>query len=194
MKILIVGCGGIGGYIIRNIADYVRYGQISADLEFNIADDDIVECKNVKFQNFETDDVGENKAVCLAHRYRDYAWIEAIQKRIEKESQIKGYDLIICCADNMQVRKLIFEYCHKNSIEFIDLRAEGRFIMAFQKTDLQVDLETLDTEKETGSCQREYELKKGILQNGFRIVAEIGLQMLLNFLRKQKNNKILMRI
>ena len=156
-KILIVGVGGIGSALISEIVECVKQEQISPEIEFDIADNDIVEIKNIKYQNFTADDVGENKATCLANRYKNECWIEPINKRIETEKQLEGYDLIICCADNFVVRKLIFEYCHKNNVEFIDGRAEGRMIMVFPKMKgllLERSLETLDMKNnENLSCQ-----------------------------------------
>ena len=68
--------------------------------------------------------------------------------------------------------------------------------MAFQKAEsVEMDLKTLDLKDITnGSCQKESDMDKGWIMYGNKIVAMIGIQMLLNYLRNQKNNKILMRI
>ncbi len=196
MKTLIVGCGGIGSWLINEIAEAITQGQIDFHSCFDIVDNDIIECKNVKFQNFKDKDIGKNKALQLSKRYGENALISPIQERIISEEQLKGYDLIICCADNTTTRYMIFEYCHKNNIQFIDLRARGRYIMALQKSaDLRADLDTLDLEDTiSGSCQTKEDLEQGILQMGNKIVAVIGCQMLLNFIRGIQNSKILMRI
>ena len=71
MKTLIVGCGGIGSWLINEIAEAITQGQIDFHSCFDIADNDIIECKNVKFQNFKDKDIGKNKALQLSKRYPD---------------------------------------------------------------------------------------------------------------------------
>lgn len=69
-RIVIVGAGGTGGYIIPNIArmasDLSRMGY---DLDIHIFDPDIVEEKNISRQNFSIFDIGKHKAQVLAERY-----------------------------------------------------------------------------------------------------------------------------
>ena len=113
----------------------------------------------------------------------------------DRYKDLEGYDLILSCVDNMETRKLIFEFCHKNNKDYLDFRSEGRMVMAFQKTNLKDDLETLDvTDKNSGSCQREYDTERAIIQKSYLISSAIAIQMLLNYLRGEKNYKILMRI
>jgi len=194
-KILICGCGGVGSNTIKFIADSVRQEQIDLETHFFIADNDLIEEKNLKYQNFTIDDLGENKAEVLAKRYRDEMVVNPLNKRIETEKDLEGYDLILSCVDNMETRKLIFEFCHKNNKDYLDFRSEGRMVMAFQKTNLKDDLETLDvTDKNSGSCQREYDTERAIIQKSYLISSAIAIQMLLNYLRGEKNYKILMRI
>ncbi len=194
-KVLIIGCGGIGSWLTGEIAEAVKQGQIAPTVEFHIADNDMVEIKQIKYQNFSEDDIGENKAEALSKRYSEFAVIRPLKDRIAKEKQLKGYDLIICCADNNPTRELLFRFCHKNGVEFIDLRAEGRYVMAFQKTSLKADLKTLDlADKTNGSCQKQADIERGWIQYGNRIVSVIGLQMLINYLREQDNPRVLMRI
>ena len=54
-KILIIGAGGIGSFLIP-LLDKVRLYSIE------VADPDKVELKNLTYQNFTTHDIGENKA------------------------------------------------------------------------------------------------------------------------------------
>ena len=195
MKILIIGCGGVGSWLIREITEAVRQEQIEPTIRFDIADNDMVELRQLDYQNFNTKDIGKNKAGVLANRYKDYAFIYPIKERILKREQLEGYNLIICCADNTLVREMLFRYCHQHNKDFIDLRAEGRYIMAFQKSSLNTDLATLDlADKTNGSCQDDEDIEKGWIQKGNKIVAMVGIQMLLNYLRGEKNNKILIKI
>ncbi len=195
MKTLIIGVGGIGSWLIEEIAKAVNQEQIELENEFYIADDDMVEINQITYQNFTTKEIAESKAKVLAKRFKDIALIYPITKRIMTEKQLEGYNLIICCADNTIVRELVFRYCHKNNIDFIDLRAEGRYVMAMPKGTLEGDLSTLDLEdRASGSCQKESDLRKGWIQKGNKIIAMIGIQMLLNYFRGERNSKMLLRI
>ena len=59
-------------------------------------------------------------------------------------SQIKGYDLVVCCADNLAVRRMI--YMSKQNIlggvKWLDLRAQGRNGVLISYL---VDINLLDT-------------------------------------------------
>ena len=195
MKILIIGGGGIGSWLIQEIAEAVSQEQIEPRVKFDIADNDMVELRQTDYQNFTVKDIGKNKAGILAGRYKNQAFICPIKERILNKEQLEGYDLIICCADNTIIRDLLFRYCHNSNKDFIDLRAEGRYVMAFQKNNLKIDLATLNlTDKTNGSCQKDEDTEKRWIQKGNKIVAMVGIQMLLNYLRGEKNNKILIKI
>jgi len=48
--------------------------------------------------------------------------------RVLVEKQLKGYDLVICCADNLAVRRLLYRqgYGDDAKLKWLDLRAQGR--------------------------------------------------------------------
>lgn len=193
-KVLIIGAGGIGSWLIEEIALCIEQEQINPNIQFFIADNDTAEIKQMLYQNFARKELGANKAKALASRFKKLGF-GAIPSRIEKDEQLKGYDAYILCADNNIVRKLVFEYCHKNSKEFIDLRAEGRLVFAMPKSDLQRDIGTLDLkDNASGSCQTREDLERGFIQKGNKIAAMIGAQMLLNLLRGHMSQKIVFRI
>lgn len=187
-KILIVGGGGIGSFLVRELNRLIINEQIDLEkIDIEITDMDFVELKNIKYQNFTTDDLNKNKAEVLGKKY----CINYMNEEITKEEQLKPYDFIISCVDNAKTRKLIFEYCFKENKYFIDLRCEGRAIAIFTKTDKTTKkemLDTLDLKKENStSCQLAYELEQNIIQNGNLIVAVICSQLILNKLRGEKN-------
>ncbi len=93
-KILQIGCGGVGSNLIKNICTCIEKEQVNPYTEITIADNDIVEIDQLRYQDFKINEVGKSKAVALAARFKEYG-IKAINKRIEKESQLKNYDLII---------------------------------------------------------------------------------------------------
>lgn len=187
-KILIVGGGGVGSFLAREINRLVLNEQIDLEnIEITIADMDLVELKNIKYQNFTTDDLNKKKAEVLGKKY----CLNYMNEEIIKEEQLKPFDFIISCVDNAKARKLIFEYCFKENKYFIDLRAEGRAIAIFTRTDKTTKKEMFNTldlnEENSTSCQLSYELENNIIQNGNLIVAVICSQLILNKLRGEKN-------
>jgi len=112
-KILIIGAGGIGSFLLP-LLDKVELYNIS------VADPDKVENKNLPYQNFSADDVGENKASVMGNKYRSV--MGGSQYPILTEKQMKGYDLVICCVDNLSVRRTLYN----TNIKWLDLRAQGR--------------------------------------------------------------------
>ena len=112
-KILVIGAGGIGSFLIP-LLDKVGLYHIT------VADPDKVETKNLPYQNFTTDDVGENKASVMGNRYRSI--MGGSQFPILTEKQMQGYDLVICCVDNLSVRRTLYN----TTVKWLDLRAQGR--------------------------------------------------------------------
>lgn len=195
MKTLCIGAGGIGSWLIHELIECIKQDLIPPTYSFAIADYDIVEIEQMKYQNFQLEEAGMLKTQALKMRYSEYGLMNL--PKITSVKQLKPYDLIIVCADNNQVRQMVFNYCHQHSKEFIDLRAEGRMIMAMVKsTDRQSDIDTLDLDDKTsGSCQTQSDLKRGWVQKGNKIVALCGCQMYLNLIRGENNQKkIIMKV
>ena len=186
-KVLVIGCGGIGSFFIREIYQLFENGvKGTENLELTMVDEDKVEEKNLRYQNFDIEDLGNYKAESLNKRYPFFFE----NKFIKSTDDLKEKEVIILAVDNGKVRKMVYEFCEKNNIYFIDMRSEGRAITIFTKhksNDLKTLLSTIDPEAPSTSCQLKFELKEGIIQVGNRIVANIGVQMLLNYLRNQKN-------
>jgi molybdopterin/thiamine biosynthesis adenylyltransferase len=190
MKLLQIGCGGIGSFFVEELCNCVADEQFS-NIEITIADNDMVEMKQIRYQNFKVNEVGKNKAQALAKRFEDYG-ITSIQKRILIEKQLKGYDFIMLCVDNEKTRDLVIRYCHKNNKEFIDLSCRGRGFTAIPKLPkLEDNLKLINVEDTTEySCQDTETLNKGWIDKGNKIVFVCGIQMLLNYTRGM-NNKII---
>jgi len=112
-KVLIIGAGGIGSFLIP-LLDKVKLYDIT------VADPDKVETKNLPYQNFSEEDVGENKASVMGNRYRSI--IGGSQFPILTEKQMQGYDLVVSCVDNLGLRKTMYN----TSVKWLDLRAQGR--------------------------------------------------------------------
>ena len=112
-KILVIGAGGIGSYLISYLNKLDLY-------EIQVNDDDKVETKNLTYQNFSEEDVGENKASVMGNRYRSIKG--GSQYPILTTKQMQGYDLVVCCVDNLSVRRTLYN----SNIKWLDLRAQGR--------------------------------------------------------------------
>ncbi len=193
MKILQIGCGGIGSYLIQEIVECIEQEQLRADV--TIADDDMVELKQIKYQNFKLDEIGKSKSKVLSKRFNVFG-IKALQKKITKYIQLKNYNLIILCVDNEPTRQMVIEYCHKHHKEFIDLRANGRRIFAMAKEKrIEDNIKFVDfKDLKNYSCQEKADLEKGLIQKGNKIIAMIGIQMLLNSVRGHNNKTISMLV
>jgi len=116
-NVLIIGVGGIGSYLVPMLMKTKLY-------KLTLADPDIVEDKNICYQNFNIGMVGHKKVNCcsvhsnvIRHAYP-----------ILTESKIKGYDLVVCCADNLDVRRLLYREGFQSDCrtKWLDLRAQGR--------------------------------------------------------------------
>ena len=132
VKIVIIGAGGTGGYIIPHL---YRICFASERLtRVIVCDGDLVEEKNLIRQNFISYDVGENKAKVLAERYAAAFGIEAeyVPSFIESEEQllkliepdaVKNYSninsrvILIGAVDNNRSRQI----CHNAFMQSRDL-------------------------------------------------------------------------
>ena len=111
-KVLIIGAGGIGSFLIP-LLDKVKMYDIT------VADPDKVETKNLTYQNFNEDDVNYYKVEALANA--------GIKMKFSKfpiltAKQMQGYDLVVCCVDNLSVRRTLYN----SNVKWLDLRAQGR--------------------------------------------------------------------
>lgn len=175
MKLLIMGCGGIGSWLCHFLAYGIRNSTVS--LEITLADGDTVEAKNLLYSHFDAMDVGKNKATAIASRCA----FKVLPKYIESPKELAGYDLVIVATDDGKTRKLVYD----SGIDYIDLRAKGRSYAVFAKgaKTRKEMLKTLDLERERESCQFEDRFASGTIDYGNIIAASIGYQMLLNHFR-----------
>jgi molybdopterin/thiamine biosynthesis adenylyltransferase len=120
-KILIIGVGGIGSYLTPILSQTGLY-------DITISDPDIVEKKNFLYQNF----CEAKLAVSPSKKKVDALELKGNVNRnpypILTTKQIDGYDLVICCADNLDARRLLYKQGFGESCmgKWLDLRAQGR--------------------------------------------------------------------
>lgn len=111
-KILIIGVGGIGSFLVPTLDKVGMY-------DISIADPDKVETKNLTYQNFTEEEVGKHKAKVFAF-YDSVSSCSAFP--ILTAKQMQGYDLVVCCVDNLSVRRTLYN----SDVKWLDLRAQGR--------------------------------------------------------------------
>jgi hypothetical protein len=110
-KVLIIGAGGIGSYLIPLLDQTNLYS-------LTVLDPDKIEEKNLTYQNFKSHEVGMNKATAMMR----YDSVNGHPVKCLTNKQMAGYDLVICCVDNLDARKLLY----RQDIHWLDLRAQGR--------------------------------------------------------------------
>ena len=207
MKLLIVGAGGIGSYVLEFLYQLMQADQIPEDFKVTVADDDIVEVKNLRYQNFRPEDLNIKKVFALQDYYglldgeqympKHRHWLDALDTKISTKEDFQDFDIIVGAVDGKNnFRKILFNYFEdlKDSPEILetkmwwDLRAEGRNIVMFSKNKKNT-LESMlsvtdDSEDGEGvSCQRTFELEQGWIQQGNKVVALLWSQQFLDYIR-----------
>ena len=124
VKIVVIGAGGTGGYIIPHL---YRLGYATnRPVRIIICDGDIVEEKNLIRQNFVVQDIGRNKAQVQAERYSaafgidceyrpEFIENEGILRKLVRPDFVKDWYhadtqrvILLGCVDNNRSRRL----CH----------------------------------------------------------------------------------
>lgn len=91
VKIVVIGAGGTGGYLIPHLYR-IAFADKKRKYRIIVCDGDIVEPKNLIRQNFVKQDIGRNKAAVLAERYAGAFGIECeyVPEYIESEERLKA--------------------------------------------------------------------------------------------------------
>jgi len=179
MKVSVIGCGGIGSYLAQHLDRLIDLEQIK-DTTFIFYDDDIVELKNILYQNFKTSDIDTKKTEALSLRYINLKF-KAI--RLTKDL-MKDTDLIVLCVDNNTTRKDAWEVYTRHAIPFIDSRANGKVFGLFS-SETPNYLDTLGKSTSSSSCQNPFQLAKKEIEYGNVIVASIMAQAILSYTRSK---------
>jgi len=146
-KIMIIGAGGIGSYLVSFLDRIGLY-------DITVFDDDDVEIKNLTYQNYEEEDVGQKKVSGLESKFGSISKAEPYVVLVKQ--QLENYDLVVCCADNLSVRRLLYREGYGEDIEnkWLDLRSQGRnAALISYKTDPTLQDAMLDGPDGSFSCQ-----------------------------------------
>ena len=118
-NILIIGAGGIGSHLIRILESVVGDGTKEKLYKISVSDPDTVEEKNLTYQDFKKEDIGKKKVKCMSK----HSQVKTINPYpVLTESQLKGFDLVVCCVDNLDARRLLY----RSQVKWLDLRSQGR--------------------------------------------------------------------
>jgi len=141
-KVLVIGAGGIGSFLIPLLDKVGMY-------DITVADPDKVETKNLPYQNFQAKDVGQNKALVMEYNYESTN--KASKFPILTEKQMQGYDLVVCCVDNLGLRKTLYN----SDVKWLDLRAQGRncAMISYEADPNQYDSLLAGDDSRSFSCQ-----------------------------------------
>lgn len=117
-NVLIAGTGGTGGWFIPLLSHFANNFH-RKELTITLFDDDVVEEKNIKRQNFNIQDIGKNKAEVFANRY-DIFPLNVVTEKMTSSLLDMMYmsddentcNLIIGCTDSKNFRKEIINYLY----------------------------------------------------------------------------------
>ena len=145
-KIMIIGAGGIGSFLVSFLDRIGLY-------DITIYDDDLVENKNLTYQNYGLVDVGDKKVDAIVRKSSN---VTGEPYFVLVKEQLANYDLVVCCADNLAVRRLLYKEGHGEDIEnkWLDLRSQGRnAALISYKTDPTLMDSMLEGPDGSFSCQ-----------------------------------------
>jgi molybdopterin/thiamine biosynthesis adenylyltransferase len=118
-KALVVGAGGIGTYVLINLA--------LLGMEIDIYDGDTVEGHNLNRQIIHYDAIGENKAREAAKKLRRLrAKATGNPRHLTQEildgkaGPGEGYDLVFSCVDSWAARRMLNNYCRLTGTPLFD--------------------------------------------------------------------------
>lgn len=104
-RVVVVGCGGTGGFAAEGLCRV-----LPADAELVLIDHDRVEERNLGRQNFSPSELGEVKSGALAERLaRRYRRAVAYSTYPVAMVNLRGADVVVGCVDNGPARQDIAE-------------------------------------------------------------------------------------
>ncbi len=118
-KVCVVGCGGLGGYVIE-LLGRLGVGFITA------VDGDVFDATNLNRQLLSSEELlGSSKAFAAPERMKKVnsdVTVHPIQVFVTEENCdeiISGHDIVVDALDNMTARRLLEQHCEKQNIPLI---------------------------------------------------------------------------
>lgn len=118
-RVCIIGCGGLGGYIIE-LCGRLGIGHIT------VVDGDVFDVSNLNRQILSDESVlGQNKALVAKKRMKivnSDIHVEAISELFEADNGmdiIKGHHVVVDALDNLPSRRLLQKYCKMAEIPMV---------------------------------------------------------------------------
>ena len=130
-KVIIFGCGGVGGYVIEMLA---RTGIGSLCL----VDFDTVSESNINRQIIALiDTIGQFKTKCFAKRIEKInknCKVKVFNEKLSAENiekfNLKDYDFIVDCIDDVKAKVELIKYCNQSELKAVSSMGAGnRFDM-----------------------------------------------------------------
>lgn len=117
--VLVLGCGGLGGYLIELLAR-LGVGRLT------VVDGDGFEPSNLNRQLYSAPAVlGQSKAITAAERVRAIApntVVEPVQAFFSEQNGdelVQGTDLVVDALDNLPARLLLEDTCDRHSVPYV---------------------------------------------------------------------------
>lgn len=118
-KVCVVGCGGLGGYVIE-LLGRLGVGTITA------VDGDMFDETNLNRQLLSSEElIGKSKAFAAEARMKKVnsdVTVHPVQIFVTEENCtdiIRGHDIVVDALDNMTARRLLEQHCEKQNIPLI---------------------------------------------------------------------------
>ena len=119
-KVLVFGCGGVGGYCIETLAR-------SGITHLGIVDNDTVKLSNINRQIIAThSSIGKNKIDVMEDRLKDInpnitvnKYLKFVTKDNIDEFDIENYDYVIDCIDTVSAKVAIAKKCKEINQNFL---------------------------------------------------------------------------
>jgi molybdopterin/thiamine biosynthesis adenylyltransferase len=118
-KVLVIGCGGLGGYIIEMLSR-IGIGSIT------VLDGDVFDETNLNRQLFSAmSNIGRKKVVVAEERVKDvnpqvkFTGYASIFSEENSDDIIKGHDIVVDAVDNISTRLLLERKCSQHNLPLI---------------------------------------------------------------------------
>ncbi len=194
-EVSIIGAGGVGRSLAMILNDYSNRGLETFDrLGITWWDPEPLEIENRWTQGFSYDAciTMQDKVAALRDEFTHIKNADYKPEALNSDNlgQLRGTVIIAC--DNLETRKLLYDYCFTRNQYFIDIRVNGRQLAVYTKdmgeSEAMKLFENISSDDSTPtSCLYQHEKDNYILHATPMIAAGIGIQFMVNNFRGLTN-------